>query len=50
MERIDGIDGIETDVRNRACHFKVTKPGVDYESKLAEFAKTNEHLEGYEIQ
>ena len=41
---------IETDVKNRVCKFKVTKPDVDYQAKLAEFAKTNTLLVGYEIQ
>jgi len=47
--KIDGVTNIETDPVKHVCSFKV-KPGVDYESKLAEYAKTNEHLAGYEIQ
>ena len=50
MQKIDGLTNIETDVKNRVCSFKLTKPGVDYQSELAEFAKTNTHLAGYEIQ
>ena len=41
---------IETDTSNRICVFKLTKPDVDYQAKLAEFAETNKHLAGYEIQ
>ncbi|MCA9249042.1 MAG: hypothetical protein KDA42_18095 [Planctomycetales bacterium] len=50
MEKIDGVEDISTDVPNRLCTFKLTKPEVDYQSQLAEFAKTNDHLAGYEIQ
>lgn len=41
---------IETDFKNRICKFRLTDPDVEYEAKLAEFAETNEHLEGYTIQ
>ena len=41
---------IVTDVDNRICTFKVTKPDVDYKASLAEFAKTNGKLKDYEIQ
>ena len=48
--KIDGVIDIETDPINRVCSFKVTKPDVDYLAQLADFAKTNSHLAGYEIQ
>jgi len=47
--KIDGVTDIQTDPTNRTCSFKVTNPDVDYKEKLAEFAKTNTHLAGYEI-
>ena len=50
MEKIDGVEDIETDPANAVCSFKVTKPDVDYQAKLAELAKTNSKLAGYEIQ
>jgi len=50
LETIDGVEDIKTDPANLVCSFKVTKPDVDYKSKLAEFAKTNSHLAEYEIQ
>ena len=50
MEKIDGVAEIVTDVANRTCTFKVTKPDVDYKAKLAEFAKTNGKLKDYAIQ
>lgn len=49
MEKIDGVVEINTDTANTTCSFKVTKPDVDYKSKLEEFAKTNSHLKGYTI-
>ncbi len=49
MKKIDGIIEIKTDVPGRICTFRV-KPDVDYQTKLAEFAQTNEKLAGYEIQ
>jgi len=50
LEKIDGVEDIQTDVGNRTCTFKVTSSDVDYQSKLAEFAETYTHLAGYEIQ
>ena len=50
LSKIDGIVDIQTNVPERICSFKITEPDVDYKSKLAEFAKSNEHLAGYEIQ
>lgn len=41
---------IETDYKERICKFRLTKPDVDYQTKLAEFAETNEHLKDYTIQ
>ena len=49
LEKIDGVIEIVTDVPGRTCTFKV-KPDVDYETRLAEFAKTNDKLVDYEIQ
>jgi hypothetical protein len=49
LVKIDGVIEIEADVPSQTCTFKV-KPGVDYKTKLAEFAKTNSKLAGYEIQ
>lgn len=50
MEKIDGVTNIVTDIANRTCTFQVTKPDVDYEARLAEFAKTNAKLKHYKIQ
>jgi hypothetical protein len=41
---------IKTDIPNRLCSFKLSQPSIDYQSKLAELAKTNSHLAEYEIQ
>jgi hypothetical protein len=49
LVKIEGVTDIETDIANRTCSFKLTKPGVDYKARLAEFAKTNSKLAGYEI-
>jgi hypothetical protein len=50
MEKIEGVTNIETDTTNRVCSFTVTKPDVDYLSKLEEYAKTNTHLAGYTVK
>ena len=50
LSKIDGVVDIQTNVPNRICSFKVAKPDVDYKSQLAEFAESNKHLAGYEIQ
>lgn len=50
LEKIDGVTDIQTDIDGRTCSFKLTKPDVDYKAKLEEFAKSNSHLAGYEIQ
>jgi copper chaperone CopZ len=49
LVKIDGVIEIEADVPSQTCTFKV-KPEVDYKTRLAEFAKTNSKLAGYEIQ
>lgn len=49
MQKIDGVTEIETDIAKRTCSFKLTKPDVDYQAKLTEFAKTNTKLAGYEV-
>ncbi len=48
--KIDGVTDFVADVASQTCTFTVTKPDVDYEARLAEFAKTNEYLKDYEIQ
>jgi hypothetical protein len=50
LEKIESVTDIETDIANRVAKFKLTKADVDYQTLLAEFAKTNEHLSGYTIQ
>ena len=50
MTKIEGVTEIQTDPVKRVCSFRLTKPNVDYQSQLAKFAETNEHLAGYEIQ
>jgi hypothetical protein len=50
LQTIDGVEDIETDTAKLECRFRVTKPTVDYESKLVELAKTNTHLADYKIQ
>jgi hypothetical protein len=50
LEKIEGVENIETDTANRVASFTLTKPDVDYKAKLEEYAKTNTHLKDYEIQ
>lgn len=50
MQKIEGVTDVQTDIANRKCTFRLKDPGVEYEAKLAEFAKDNSHLAGYEIQ
>jgi len=50
LAKIEGVKEVETDVEGRKVTMKLTKADVDYQSKLKEFAETNEHLEGYSIQ
>jgi hypothetical protein len=49
LAKIDGATDIQTDTGGRTCSFRLSNPDVDYESALAEFAKDNSHLAGYEI-
>ncbi|HMO13477.1 MAG TPA: heavy-metal-associated domain-containing protein [Pirellulaceae bacterium] len=49
LQQIPSITEIETDPVNRTCSFKVAK-NVDYKRKLAEFAKSNDHLKDYAVQ
>ena len=50
MAKLDGVTDITPDTKALTCSFKVPKSNTDYEAKLAEFAKTNDHLEGFKIQ
>ena len=50
MAKIKGAVDIRTDIKNRICTFRLKDPSVDYESMLAEFAKTNHELSEYVIQ
>jgi len=50
LEKIDGVTDIQTDIVNRTCSFKVTKPSVDVQAQLNEYAKSNEHLAGFTIK
>ena len=50
MEKIEGITEIKTDIDKTICSFKVPADNTEYLEKLAEYAKTNEHLADYEIQ
>jgi len=47
---LDGVAEITPDIKAQTCSFKVPKSNTEYKSQLAEFAKTNDHLEGYTIQ
>jgi len=49
LEKVEGITNINTDPTARKVTFNLTSDEVEYESKLAEFAKTNEHLAEFEI-
>lgn len=48
MKKLEGVSDIECDTKNRVATFKVTDK--EYETKLAEFAKTNSHLADFTIQ
>jgi hypothetical protein len=49
LTKIETATEIETDIQARKCSFRVD-PSVDYQTKLAEFAKTNTHLAGYTME
>ena len=49
MAKIETVSDIETDTEKLVCSFRIGKD-VDYKSRLEEFAKTNEHIEGFSIQ
>jgi hypothetical protein len=50
LEKIAGVADIITNVDGRECTFTVSDPDSDYSAKIAEFAKSNEHLDNYSIQ
>jgi len=50
LEKISGVTNIKTDPTKRVCSFTVPEGSTDYSAKLAEYAETNIHLAGYEIQ
>lgn len=44
-----GVSDIQTDTDAKLCTFKLADPKVDIKAKLAEFAKTNTHIAGFEV-
>ncbi|MCO6454243.1 MAG: hypothetical protein J5I93_02905 [Pirellulaceae bacterium] len=50
MAKIEGVTDIQTNIAKTTCSFKLTSPDIDYQTKLEEFAKTNPHLAGFQIQ
>ena len=54
MEKLDGIDvdSIETSAgpKNATCSFRIAESNEDFEAKLTELAKDNEHLAGFKVK
>ena len=44
-----GVAQIETDYNTGICRFIVTDSSLDWQAKLDELAKTNEHITGFSV-
>ena len=46
---VEGVSGIETNLRTKVCKFKIANKDLDLKAKLDELAQSNEHLKYFEI-
>lgn len=49
LVKLDGVSHIETDLRTQHCKFRLTNKTLDLTAALDEFAKTNEHIDGWKL-
>ena len=48
MDKVSEVTNLKTDIKGRACNFRVPND-YDIESRLTEIAKSNSHVEGWEL-
>lgn len=49
LANIEGVSGIQTDIKKKSCQFKLANKDLDLKAKLTELAQSNEHIKGFEI-
>lgn len=49
LVKLEGVSHIETDLRSHVCKFRLANKTLDLTAALDEFAKTNEHIEGWKL-
>lgn len=49
LVKLEGISHIETDLRTQRCRFRLNNKTLDLTAALDEFAKTNEHIDGWKL-
>ena len=49
LVKLEGVSHIETDLGTQRCQFCLTNKTLDLTVALDEFAKTNEHIQGWKL-
>ena len=49
LVKLEGVSHIETDLHTHICKFRLANKALDLTAPLDDFAKTNEHIEGWKL-
>lgn len=49
LVKLAGVSHIDTDLRTHRCKFYLANKTLDLTASLDEFARTNEHIEGWKL-
>lgn len=49
LTKLAGVSHIDTDIRTHHCKFYLANKTLDLTASLDDFAKTNEHIEGWKL-
>lgn len=49
LVKLEGVSHIETDLRTHICKFRLANKTLDLTASLDDFARTNEHIEGWKL-
>ncbi len=49
LASVEGVREIKTDIKTKICTFQLANKELDLKAKLTELAKSNDHLQDFEI-
>lgn len=49
LANVEGVSDVQTDIKKRSCQFKLANKDLDLKAKLEELARSNDHIQGFEI-